>query len=65
MDGGDNSRDNILDQYLPNIEIKMETSIKGRWPYFGSLDLGIKPTTKVLIWLFKWHHDLRLKIQIK
>ena len=29
MDGGDNSRDYILDQYLPNIEIKMETSIKG------------------------------------
>ena len=34
MDGGDNSRDYILDQYLPNIEIKMETSIKGSLAIF-------------------------------
>lgn len=34
MDGGDNSRDYILDQYLPNIEIKMETSIKGSLTIF-------------------------------
>ena len=60
MDGGDNSRDYILDQYLPNIEIKMETSIKGSLAIFW-VALILENQNLLLIGLFKWHHDLRIK----
>ena len=50
----------ILDQYLPNIEIKMETSIKGSLAIFW-VALILENKTYSWIGLFKWHHDLRIK----